>query len=153
MKRSFYILILFIATAFAVSSCSLETDNVPGDGDMEGMWHLVSIEYLNVDGAGKDSVADMSGERVFWSFQHKLLQLKDYDGGRQTMLCRFDIADGKLTLHDFYINARSHDNLTTDMTKLTPYGLTSLTPTFSYHISGGKLTLEADGEVMRFKRF
>lgn len=51
MKRSFYILVLFIATAFAVSSCSLETDNVPGDGDMEGMWHLVSIEYLNVDGA------------------------------------------------------------------------------------------------------
>lgn len=153
MKRSFYIIVLFLAAAFAVSSCSLESDTVSGDGNMEGMWHLESIEYLATESTGKDSVADFSGERVFWSFQHKLLQLKDYDGGRQQMLCRFDIADGKLTLHDFYINTRDHDNVTTDISKLEPYGITSLTQTFSYNIDGSHLTLRDETKTLRFKRF
>lgn len=153
MKRSFYILILLMAAAFTLSSCSLETDTVSGDGNMEGMWHLESIEYLATDENGSDVIDDFSGERVFWSFQHDLLKLKDYDGGRKEMFCRFDIADGKLTLHDFYINSRDHDNITTDMSILEPYGITSLTQTFSYNIDGSHLTLKDGTKTMRFKRF
>ena len=79
--------------------------------------------------------------------------LKDYDGGRKEMFCRFDIADGKLTLHDFYINSRDHDNITTDKSILEPYGITSLTQTFSYNIDGSHLILKDGTKTMRFKRF
>lgn len=153
MKRSFYIFISIFVALLAVSSCSFETDTVDGDSNMEGMWHLESIEHMSVADSTADSVQNFSNQRIFWSFQHDLLQLKDYDGGRTTLLCRFHIADGKVDLYNFYINQRSHDSILVNLAPVIPYGFSSLTPTFNYRLKGGRLTLSTDSTRMNFKRF
>lgn len=153
MRRSIYIFIALILTTLSITSCSFETDTIDGDGNMEGMWHLERISWAAADSTGYDSIADYSKQRIFWSFQHELLQLRDFDSGHLPLLCRFDISDGKLSLHEFYLNVRSHDNPITNLSELTPYGIESLTPTFDYSISGSKLTLKSGNTTLNFVRF
>ena len=89
---------IFLLTSLALllSACTLETDN--DAGDLEGMWHLVRIENL-VTGSG-GSVKDLSSQKVFWSFQARLLELDDKSGGGSSYLYRFQIDNGQLTLKD-----------------------------------------------------
>lgn len=152
MKRSFYIFISLIAV-FVISSCSFETDTVSGDGDMEGMWHLERITKTSRDSAGSETVVDLSKKRIFWSFQHKLLQLEDYDKPDTLILCRFNISGGKLSLSEFYLDHNNSDSLTTNLSLLVPYGVNSVNPTYDYTINGSNLTLRADSTTMSFKRF
>lgn len=149
MKKKAFIALSVFAMILAMTACSFETDTVDGDGDMEGMWHLESIVKSTTAG---DSTNDLSNSRIFWSFQHDLMQVKDYDSG-DSYFGRFTISDGTLSLHDFYDNQRAHDDTITDVSKLIPLGITSLTPVYNYSISGSRLTLKNDSTTMKFKRF
>lgn len=154
MKRSFYILISLFFITFIISSCSFETDTVAGDGDMEGMWHLERItNTTSTDSITHESTVDLSNKRIFWSFQHKLLQLQDYDLKDTLILCRFDIADGKLSLSEFYLDHNNADSLTEDASYLLRYGINSINPVYNYSIDGSRLTLRTDSSVLSFKRF
>lgn len=136
-----------------MSSCSFETDTVSGDGDMEGMWHLERITQTHSDSLNHESVVDLSKQRIFWSFQHKLLQLEDYDKTDSVVLCRFNISGGKLSLSEFYLDYDNSDSITTNVTYLEHYGINSLNPVYDYTINGSRLTLRADSTTISFKRF
>lgn len=154
MKRLYYILILpLLFITLSLGSCSFETDTVDGDGKIEGMWHLESIEYLGQSNNSKDSVQDLSNKRLFWSFQHKLLKLNDADGYVNQLLCRFTVGNGKLNLTEFYIQYRDRDSLINDVSQYVPYGIYSANPSFDYNISGGRLTLRTDSTVLRLRKF
>ena len=63
--------IMFLVAVFMSSclmSCDLETSD---NGKLDGFWHLERIDTLATGRA-----LDMSGEKVFWSFQVNLLQLQ-----------------------------------------------------------------------------
>lgn len=120
---------------------------------MEGMWHLERITKTSSDSAGSETVVDLSKKRIFWSFQHKLLQLEDYDKPDTLILCRFNISGGKLSLSEFYLDHNNSDSLTTNLSLLVPYGVNSVNPTYDYTINGSNLTLRADSTTMSFKRF
>lgn len=64
--------IMFLVAVFMSSclmSCDLETSD---NGKLDGFWHLERIDTLATGRA-----LDMSGEKVFWSFQVNLLQLQE----------------------------------------------------------------------------
>ena len=63
-----------LLAAVLVCSCEIE---MSGNGRLDGMWHLVSVDTLSTSG-----VRDMSEERIYWSFQNRLLELDDKSGGK-----------------------------------------------------------------------
>lgn len=140
--------------ATMLASCSLETDTVSGDGKIEGFWHLERVETLAADSSAETIVTDYSHLRLFWSFQHNLLELSDKDGNYKWINCRFAISGGQLTINETYIESDNrYDDPTTDLSLLAPYGITRLNPTFSYTISGSHLTLTDGNTRLYLKRF
>ena len=122
---------IFLLTSLALllSACTLETDN--DAGDLEGMWHLVRIENL-VTGASS-SVKDLSSQKVFWSFQARLLELDD------TYLYDRENGDRPLSVYD------SH---------LETYGIKSLTPILKIEsVRKGKLILSDSNVRLCFDKF
>lgn len=140
--------------ATTLASCSLETDTVSGDGNIEGFWHLERIETLATDSTSESTVTDCSKMRLFWAIQHKLLQLTDKDGNYKVLNCRFTVSGGQLTITEVYeASTERVDTPTDNVSLLAPYGITRLNPTFSYTISGSHLTLTDGNTRLYLKRF
>ncbi len=153
MKHNILYLSLLAAVVLVLSACSIDTDTVAGDGDMEGFWHLETIQTLPTDSTQSTVIRDLRDQRFFWSFQHKLLELRDYDSGNKTMLCRFAIAGGQLTITEAYIESLGNDQQTTDTTLLAPYGITRLNQPYDYRINGSRMTIDVDTTRLYLKRF
>lgn len=144
---------IFLLTSLALllSACTLETDN--GAGDLEGMWHLVRIENL-VTGASS-SVKDLSSQKVFWSFQARLLELDD-KSGESSYLYRFQIDNGQLTLKDPYLYDRENGDrpLSVYDSHLETYGIKSLTPILKIEsVRKRKLILSDSNVRLYFDKF
>lgn len=141
----------------AFASCTLEADTVSGDGKIEGFWHLESIETTTTDsvsGTVSSTIQDYSAKRVFWSFQRKLLELSDKDGNYDWLYCRFSVADGQLVIGDVYTTNNDRYNApTTNVSLLLPYGITQLEESFTYSVSGSKLTLTNGNTILHLKKF
>lgn len=148
-----YLLFVVILAAGLFAACTFETDNAPGD--LEGMWHLESIEMMAADSTQKDTMIDLSKEYRFWSFQASLLELDNKNGeGDSSLLMRFDINGSKLSLHDPYVYDRDvDDHVLTEPAKLLPYGISGLQDEFTFSISGKHLTLLSATRRLRFKKF
>ncbi len=145
---------IFLLTSLALllSACTLETDN--DTGDLEGMWHLVRIENL-VTGSG-GSVKDLSSQKVFWSFQARLLELDDKSGGGSSYLYRFQIDNGQLTLKDPYLYDRENGDRVLSIydSHLETYGIKSLTPVLKIEsVRKGKLILSDSNVRLYFDKF
>lgn len=153
MKRNIILFTIMAFVAVCLASCSLEADNVDGDGDFEGFWHLESIETLAADSTSSATTQDLSHQRFFWSFQHKLLQLKDFDGPNKTYLCRFEIAGGKFTVTQAYYSSNGDDVPIENDSVLAAYGIPGLNKQFDYSIDGGKMTLTSGNTRLRLKKF
>lgn len=127
MKRFFFLSIFFSVVALCLSSC--ETDAIDGDGHVEGFWHLERIETLAADSAGTVRTvaeADVSDKLVFWSFQHRLLELDDKADATDRILCRFTADNGTLTIGDTYVPTYGADSIVSDASILARYGMTHL---------------------------
>ena len=145
---------IFLLTSLALllSACTLETDN--DAVDLEGMWHLVRIENL-VTGASS-SVKDLSSQKVFWSFQARLLELDDKSGGESSYLYRFQIDNGHLTLKDPYLYDRENGDRVLSIydSHLEIYGIKSLTPVLKIEsVRKGKLILSDSNVRLYFDKF
>lgn len=149
---SYGILFAVLLTA-VLSSCSLETDNEAGD--LKGMWHLTSIETLATEGSDDGTtVEDVSQKRYFWSFQMKLLELDDKDGGHYGILYRFALDGSTLTLSSPYRYDRTNgDEPISDTSLLTTFGINELTPTYQVNVSGDKLTLSNNTTRLHFVKY
>lgn len=100
MKMKHYYINIFIA--FVVSmmfgACEIRTlDN----GDLDGIWHLTRVDTL-----ATSTTADLGNERIYWSFQARLLQLDDKSGMHQSLLMRFEHNGATLRLYDPYVYDR-----------------------------------------------
>lgn len=153
MKQKIFLFPLVVFAVICLAACDLEADKVPGDNDFEGFWHLERMEMLATDSTSEPVVQDLSNQRIFWSFQHKLLQLRDYDNGYSQYLCRFQIAGGKITITEAYYWKDANDHPITDGTLLKYYGIADLNTSFDYHISGSHMTLSNDSIKLNFKKF
>ena len=146
MKR-FYISILsaVLASVF-MASCELETSD---NGKLDGMWHLVGVDTLSTSG-----VKDTGKDKLYWMFQHDLLQLDDKIGVNKSILLRFKHSGGKLSVHSPYEYDRLEgDEPVTDVKLLAPYGVNALEEEFTVEgLSGGKMTLRSGDLRLRFRK-
>lgn len=80
-----------------LSSCELESSD---NGDLDGFWHLESVDTLATNGT-----CDFSEQRVFWGVQHKLISITHYELlGSRGYYARFEQTGDSLILSTFYKN-------------------------------------------------
>ena len=81
--RHIFTIALFTAV-MALTSCGMEIET-SGNGDLDGFWNLTQV-----DSTATGVTADVHEQRLFWSVQHKLLQLSDYQNQNPMCLLRFE---------------------------------------------------------------
>lgn len=135
-----------LLAAVLVCSCEIEMSS---NGRLDGMWHLVSVDTLSTSG-----VRDMSEERIYWSFQNRLLELDDKSGVNHSVLYRFELSDGILNLRDPYIYDRENgDKPLTNIIMLVPFGINELEENFTVEALGhGKMVLRSEYLRLKFRK-
>ena len=145
MKRTIF-LFLMACLVMAFTSCDIETS---GNGDLDGYWHLTSVDSMQTGGT-----ADVSEDRIFWRVQGDILNVtQPMKGGNY--IFRFTYQDNSLDLYDARFNDRDgSDSLVTNVNELFPLGITSLTPHYNVEkLSGSKMVLSNDTLRLRFTKF
>lgn len=139
-------LLLALATLCGLASCSLETDS---SGKLGGFWHLVSVDTLATGGH-----ADLSGRRVFWSVQNKLMTVNDRDGG-DTYLLRYAHTADSLTLSEPRLSDRmAGDPAVSDPAVLQPLGIQHTEEGFAIELlNGSNMVLRSTTLRLGFKKF
>lgn len=148
MKANKIFILLALAASCAMGSCTLETSD---NGDLDGYWHLEGADTLPEGGH-----ADLSEERLFWSFQNKLLQFTDYkENGNGHFISRFEKSRDSLTLSDFYHYDREHgDSLIKTPDYVRPYGVSQIPERFHIErLKGDKMILKSKHLRLSLKKF
>lgn len=128
-------------------SCELETS---GNGNLDGMWRLVSMDTLATGGS-----KDMDGTKLYWSFQNNLLQFDDKNMEYNSILFRFEHKDGTLRLYNPYIYDRDNgDKPVDDVGLLAPFGVNMLEENCEIELlNGSRMTLKTSVLRLCFKKF
>lgn len=141
--------------ASMLTSCELESSD---NGDLDGFWHLESIDTLSTGGT-----CDYSQQRVFWGVQHKLISITHYELlGNRGYYARFLQTGDSLVLTKFYKNHWHQDYGTdggdiplTEMSDtLRQCGINHLEEHFHKDaLSGSKMVLSNKEFRLRFTKF
>lgn len=140
-------LLALCITILLMASCNdlIETD---GSGKLGGNWQLIQVDTLATGG-----VRDMSSDRKFMAVEGSILQLSDADDGREYIF-QYAFDASTLALSDARINNReANDPTVTDLSLLSPYGLSHIDQTFEIEkISGGQLVMRTDRLRLYFRK-
>lgn len=147
MKKTIYTLFICMMVTMMTSCSWFETDNA---GDLEGLWHLRSVEKLD-DG----TVIDYSKKRIYWAFQKKLLEMQDKENNAASILWRFIHSDSKLILMQPYRYDRENGDEPLESTELlSPYFIDNLEEEFHIdHLGSGTMLLTSPTVRMSFRKF
>ena len=153
MKKAIYTAIGATIIA-AMTSCTIETSD---NGNFDGFWHLEQVDTL-----ATGNTLDMSGKRVFWGVQYKLISVYDIDKeGTFGYYLRFTQTRDKIVIKSPYKNNWHQDNgddggdhPIDDPTLLAPYGINNLEEEFvKEKLNGGQMILRSKTLRLKFKRF
>ena len=153
MKKAIYTAIGATMIA-AMTSCTIETSD---NGNFDGFWHLEQVDTL-----ATGNTLDMSGKRVFWGVQYKLISVYDTDKeGTFGYYLRFTQTKDKIVTKSPYKNNWHQDNgddggdhPIDDPTLLAPYGINNLEEEFvKEKLNGGQMILRSKTLRLKFKRF
>lgn len=143
-----------MTSALMFSSCTLESSD---NGDLDGFWHLESVDTL---ATGK--AEDFSQHYVFWGVEHKLIAVKETDTNREKFYFRFEQTGDSLKITQVYKNHWHQDQgeeggdipvdeLSDD---LQHYGINALPEGFKKEaLSGSKMILKSKTVRLKFKKF
>lgn len=154
--RVFHIAFVVLIGTFVMlfSSCEMETSK---NGDLDGYWHLESIDTLENGGT-----CDFSARKVFWGIEHKLILIRDLNVGPfDGFYMRFDQAGDSLLIPKAYRkNQNYHEGdddapiSADDMEDLRKYGINNLPEGFAKEaLSGSKMILRSKTLRLKFKKF
>ena len=153
MKKAIYTAIGATMIA-AMTSCTIETSD---NGNFDGFWHLEQVDTL-----ATGNTLDMSGKRVFWGVQYKLISVRDVDVDKQHgYYLRFTQTSDKIVTHTPYKDNWHQDkgddggdHPIDDPTLLAPYGINNLEEEFvKEKLDGGQMILRSKTLRLKFKRF
>lgn len=147
-NKILYTLYIYITvTLFACSGFEI-SDN----GDLDGMWHLVSADSIGVN----CPTIDFKHEGIFWSVQDKLLSLEDKTQKNQNIFMRFSHEGTILKTFDPYINHHREqaEEKTEDVNLLRPFGINTLTEQFVVErLDGEEMILQSNLLRLKFIRY
>lgn len=154
--RVFHIAFVVLIGTFVMvfSSCEMETSK---NGDLDGYWHLESIDTLENGGT-----CDFSARKVFWGIEHKLILIRDLNVGPfDGFYMRFDQAGDSLLIPKAYRKNQNYGEgdddapiSADDMEDLRKYGINNLPEGFAKEaLSGSKMILRSKTLRLKFKKF
>lgn len=137
----------------AFSSCTLEASH---NGNLDGLWHIESIETTTVDTSTGESTTqtnDLSEQYLFWAVQAKMLLLQNKSTGQQYIL-RFKHENGTLKVYEPYLYDRTNgDKPLEKADEMIPFGITSLETVFTVeHLSSSKMILSVGKTRICFRK-
>lgn len=138
-------LITIILTSIVVAACTLETSD---NGDLDGFWHLKAVDTLSTGG-----VADYGERQVFWSFQGKLYEMREYTNDI-AVTGHFQKEGDSLFVTDVYRYDRMNDDpAVEDASELYIYGANAICEHYLIvHLSSGSMTLQSKTLRLNFKK-
>lgn len=148
MKSSHILSFLMSAAlCLATGSCTLESSD---NGKLDGFWHIESIDTLPAGGH-----ADLSGQLLFWSFQHHLMELNDRNYALPRVMMRFSHRNDSLVLSEPRINDRmAGDTAFTDIGAIAPFGVNGPNDAYAVEqLKDDKMVLKNNRLRINFKRF
>lgn len=148
-----------ILTALTLLLCCC--DKLPTNGELDGQWQLMQIEEKGETSEGGTSTSYSTKEqRIYWAFQLDLLniytQLGNLNGHTPNTVGRFQHANGKLELPEFYIHFHNRDSLLTDpnTTALEHTGIRGNRASFQVELLNSKsMILSSDYNRLTFRKF
>ncbi len=144
LRTFFFALITSII--IGLNSCT-ETS---GNGDLDGMWHLISIDTLSTS-----SSRDFSHDYIYWSFSFRLLEVDDKTNSHQSVLLRFEHIDQNLRLYEPYLyNRETGDEPIEDISYLLPFGIEALDITYNIEIlTSSRMIISSPNLRLSFRKF
>ena len=121
-------MVCLMALQSFTSACDLHTSN---NGDLDGFWQLTSMDTLSTGRSG-----DMRSQKIFWSVQAHLLEMRDLHDVNPGMchepiLFRFRHEGDCLYLSEPIANNRNiSDSVVVNPATVRFYGLSRLDETF-----------------------
>ncbi len=134
-----------ISLIMSLGACDIEfSDN----GALDGYWQMTSADSIATDGT-----CDMTGNRIFWSVQKDLLEVKQV--GFYGILFKFEYNNDFLTLSNPYVNDRdSFDIKVEDVSVVQPMGINKLEEQFVIiELNSDKMILQSDMLRLHFRKY
>ncbi len=145
---------IVLVALFSFSSCELESSK---NGDLDGFWHLESIDSLE-----NGQTIDLSKLHIFWGIEHKLIAVRESDYGKSSFYFRFEQTSDSLKITEVFLNHGHQDNgedggdipqdeVTDD---LRYYGVNAIPDGFVKEaLNGSKMILKSKTVRLNFKKF
>lgn len=139
--------ILFALSLLAFIGCDVETSD---NGQLDGFWQLRSADTLSTGGH-----SDLTGLSLTWSFQGRLLELRDLNGQRGDIVSAFRHEGTTLNISEpFFVDRDNGDIPVADVTELSPYGINNLAETFTVeHLDNSKMVLRSERLRLSFRKY
>lgn len=138
-------------------------DKLPANSDLDGMWHLQRMDYLDQSPILEE---DVSEKRFYWNFQLDLLMInslgepiyKDTLTQKDVYKAfgRFDYSGTTLNINKLYLHLDVRDSLVNDAstTLFERYGIMGNADSFFVEtIDNKKMILLSDDRRLYFRKF
>ena len=122
------------------------------NGDLDGMWHLRTVEDLKAD-----TIASVKEQCIFYSVQQNLITVnrlygKDSPVIYEKHIGRFIHTQDSLILHDFRIF--QNEGIVATATSLAPFYLDGTTSRYAVkELNADQMILSSDKRELTFKKF
>ena len=146
MKR---FLLYIIGVGMLLAGCEIETSN---NGDLDGFWQMTS----KTDKYAKCGAVDMRDSGITWSFQEKLLELRDVNKVHQDIIGDFVHQGGTLSVSRFYLVDRDKGDVRIDdpISYLVPYGVAWVQDQFKVlELNSNEMILESERFQLKFRKY
>ena len=148
------VVLAIILSMASFSSCTLESSD---NGDLDGFWHLESIDSLQ---SGK--TVDVSQQKIFWGVEHKLIAARFETPVKERYYFRFEQTSDSLKITKVFVDHGHQDNgedggdipLDEVSDNLRLYGVNEIPEGFSKEaLSGSKMILRSKTVRLKFRKF
>lgn len=148
------VVLAIILSMVSLSSCTLESSD---NGDLDGFWHLESIDSLQ---SGK--TVDVSNQKIFWGVEYKMIAARKENKVGESFYFRFEQTSDSLKITKVYIDHWHQDQgvdggdiplgVVTDNLRL--YGVNAIPEGFAKEaLSGNKMILRSKTVRLKFRKF
>lgn len=142
MRNKYSIIVLLtLILQLVFAGCTLETS---GNGSLDGAWHLLRIN----DEAPAQT-------QLYWSFQGKMLELRDKKDSSGAYLLRFQHKDDELQLSEPHVYGRENgDKVLEDSALLKPFGIADIDEPYAVErLDNSRMTLKSSTMKLEFRKF
>ena len=145
--KKFFIYII-IGMGLLLSACDMESSD---NGDLDGFWQMTS----KTDKYAKCGAVDMRDSGITWSFQGKLLELRDVNDRQKDIIMNFEHSGAQLRVYNpYYVERDSDDIRITDPMTLLPYGVSNVDEKYNVvELDGDEMMLESERFLLKFRKY